>query len=184
MPAPQYDHLWAPSPHAHPCLHHHPQSSQLGSSQQSPAIPSSALAAHQGSTVTSFPPSPPVLSRCCCRLGTPHPCSVSPAVGFPAMPPLWALGFHLCRWGYGSSNETWQTVRAMRNYQIPQVTPQSRGGGVRTLSPIPEPLSCRMRSGMTSITWTGTGTSPSIPRTLPLSRHWWKTSTNTGSTTL
>lgn len=100
------------------------------------------------------------------------------------MPPLWALGFHLCRWGYGSSNETWQTVRAMRNYQIPQVTPQSLGGGVRTLSPIPEPLSCRMRSGMTSITWTGTGTSPSIPRTLPLSRHWWKTSTNTGSTTL
>ncbi|NXN29051.1 LYAG glucosidase, partial [Nycticryphes semicollaris] len=43
-------------------------------------------------------------------------------IGFPAMPPLWALGFHLCRWGYGSSNETWQTARAMRNYQIPQVT--------------------------------------------------------------
>ncbi|KAM6121973.1 lysosomal alpha-glucosidase-like [Phoenicopterus ruber ruber] len=41
-------------------------------------------------------------------------------IGFPAMPPLWALGFHLCRWGYGSSNETWQTMRAMRNYQIPQ----------------------------------------------------------------
>ncbi|KFW84426.1 Lysosomal alpha-glucosidase, partial [Manacus vitellinus] len=41
-------------------------------------------------------------------------------IGFPAMPPLWALGFHLCRWGYGSSNGTWQTVRAMRNYQIPQ----------------------------------------------------------------
>ncbi|XP_032930427.1 lysosomal alpha-glucosidase-like isoform X2 [Catharus ustulatus] len=41
-------------------------------------------------------------------------------IGFPAMPPIWALGFHLCRWGYGSSNETWQTVRAMRNYQIPQ----------------------------------------------------------------
>ncbi|XP_068764111.1 lysosomal alpha-glucosidase-like isoform X5 [Struthio camelus] len=41
-------------------------------------------------------------------------------IGFPAMPPLWGLGFHLCRWGYGSSNETWQTVKAMRNYQIPQ----------------------------------------------------------------
>ncbi|XP_065588967.1 lysosomal alpha-glucosidase-like isoform X2 [Cyrtonyx montezumae] len=41
-------------------------------------------------------------------------------IGFPAMPPLWALGFHLCRWGYGSSNETWQTARAMRNFQIPQ----------------------------------------------------------------
>uniref|UniRef100_A0A8C9UDN8 P-type domain-containing protein n=1 Tax=Serinus canaria TaxID=9135 RepID=A0A8C9UDN8_SERCA len=41
-------------------------------------------------------------------------------IGFPAMPPIWALGFHLCRWGYGSSNGTWQTVRSMRNYQIPQ----------------------------------------------------------------
>nr|XP_006112923.1 lysosomal alpha-glucosidase [Pelodiscus sinensis]XP_006112924.1 lysosomal alpha-glucosidase [Pelodiscus sinensis]XP_006112926.1 lysosomal alpha-glucosidase [Pelodiscus sinensis] len=41
-------------------------------------------------------------------------------IGFPAMPPLWGLGFHLCRWGYGTSNETWQTVKAMRNYQIPQ----------------------------------------------------------------
>lgn len=100
------------------------------------------------------------------------------------MPPLWALGFHLCRWGYGSSNETWQTARAMRNYQIPQVTPQTHGGGARALSPIPEPLSRRMHSGMTSITWTGTGTSPSIPRSLPPSPRWWKTSTNTGSATL
>uniref|UniRef100_A0A7M4G243 Integrator complex subunit 1 n=1 Tax=Crocodylus porosus TaxID=8502 RepID=A0A7M4G243_CROPO len=41
-------------------------------------------------------------------------------IGLPAMPPLWGLGFHLCRWGYGTSNETWQTVKAMRNYQIPQ----------------------------------------------------------------
>ncbi|XP_020659956.3 lysosomal alpha-glucosidase [Pogona vitticeps] len=41
-------------------------------------------------------------------------------VGFPAMPPYWALGFHLCRWGYGTSNETWETVKAMRNFQIPQ----------------------------------------------------------------
>lgn len=55
------------------------------------------------------------------------------------MPPIWALGFHLCRWGYGSSNETWQTVRAMRNYQIPQVTPRPVGQGMHSPSPIPEP---------------------------------------------
>ncbi|XP_034987341.2 lysosomal alpha-glucosidase isoform X1 [Zootoca vivipara] len=41
-------------------------------------------------------------------------------IGFPAMPPFWGLGFHLCRWGYGTSNETWETVKAMRNFQIPQ----------------------------------------------------------------
>lgn len=50
------------------------------------------------------------------------------------MPPLWALGFHLCRWGYGSSNETWQTVRAMRNYQIPQVNPSDLWSGESGLS--------------------------------------------------
>ncbi|KAM9101481.1 lysosomal alpha-glucosidase [Sarcophilus harrisii] len=41
-------------------------------------------------------------------------------IGFPTMPPLWGLGFHLCRWGYGSSNQTWETVKNMRNYLIPQ----------------------------------------------------------------
>uniref|UniRef100_A0A8C7E2A0 P-type domain-containing protein n=1 Tax=Naja naja TaxID=35670 RepID=A0A8C7E2A0_NAJNA len=40
--------------------------------------------------------------------------------GFPAMPPFWGLGFHLCRWGYGTSNKTWETVKAMRSFQIPQ----------------------------------------------------------------
>ncbi|XP_077172990.1 lysosomal alpha-glucosidase-like [Paroedura picta] len=41
-------------------------------------------------------------------------------IGFPAMPPFWALGFHLCRWGYDTSNRTWEIVKALRNYQIPQ----------------------------------------------------------------
>ncbi|XP_041085570.1 lysosomal alpha-glucosidase [Polyodon spathula] len=41
-------------------------------------------------------------------------------VGFPSMPPFWALGFHLCRWGYQTSNATWKVVKGMRNYGIPQ----------------------------------------------------------------
>lgn len=42
-------------------------------------------------------------------------------LGKPAMPTYWALGYHLCRWGYDSSNKTWDVVREMRNYGIPQV---------------------------------------------------------------
>ncbi|XP_015249519.1 PREDICTED: lysosomal alpha-glucosidase-like [Cyprinodon variegatus] len=41
-------------------------------------------------------------------------------VGHPAMPIYWALGYHLCRWGYDSSNATWEVVKNMRNYGIPQ----------------------------------------------------------------
>ncbi|XP_060754556.1 lysosomal alpha-glucosidase [Neoarius graeffei] len=41
-------------------------------------------------------------------------------IGRPAMPVYWALGYHLCRWGYDSSNKTWEVVREMRNYGIPQ----------------------------------------------------------------
>ncbi|KAJ8001406.1 hypothetical protein DPEC_G00169180 [Dallia pectoralis] len=41
-------------------------------------------------------------------------------VGYPSMPISWALGYHLCRWGYRSSNATWDVVRNMRNYGIPQ----------------------------------------------------------------
>ena len=37
------------------------------------------------------------------------------------MPVYWALGYHLCRWGYASSNATWDVVKSMRNYGIPQV---------------------------------------------------------------
>ncbi|KAL0204164.1 hypothetical protein M9458_002182, partial [Cirrhinus mrigala] len=41
-------------------------------------------------------------------------------VGKPAMPIYWALGYHLCRWGYKSSEKTWNVVKEMRNYGIPQ----------------------------------------------------------------
>lgn len=36
------------------------------------------------------------------------------------MPPYWALGFHLCRWGYGSLNGTMAVNEKMRQYGIPQ----------------------------------------------------------------
>lgn len=41
--------------------------------------------------------------------------------GYPAMPIYWALGYHLCRWGYGNSTSTWEVVKSLRNYGIPQV---------------------------------------------------------------
>ncbi|XP_061576253.1 lysosomal alpha-glucosidase [Cololabis saira] len=41
-------------------------------------------------------------------------------IGYPAMPIYWALGYHLCRWGYDSSNSTWEVVKSLRNYGIPQ----------------------------------------------------------------
>uniref|UniRef100_A0A8D3BUX7 Alpha glucosidase 2 n=1 Tax=Scophthalmus maximus TaxID=52904 RepID=A0A8D3BUX7_SCOMX len=41
-------------------------------------------------------------------------------IGFPAMPVYWALGYHLCRWGYSTSDSTWEVVKKMRNYGIPQ----------------------------------------------------------------
>ncbi|KAM3624389.1 uncharacterized protein V6R79_022800 [Siganus canaliculatus] len=41
-------------------------------------------------------------------------------IGYPSMPIYWALGYHLCRWGYGTSNGTWEVVKSMRNYGIPQ----------------------------------------------------------------
>lgn len=41
-------------------------------------------------------------------------------VGYPAMPIYWALGYHLCRWGYNTSDSTWDIVKSMRNNGIPQ----------------------------------------------------------------
>jgi lysosomal alpha-glucosidase len=42
-------------------------------------------------------------------------------IGRPFFPPYWALGFHLCRWGYDSLNNTAAVVENMRKYGIPQV---------------------------------------------------------------
>ncbi|CAK8696713.1 unnamed protein product [Clavelina lepadiformis] len=41
-------------------------------------------------------------------------------IGKPFLPPYWSLGFHLCRWGYESSNNTWDIVKKMRAASIPQ----------------------------------------------------------------
>ncbi|XP_066291230.1 lysosomal alpha-glucosidase-like isoform X2 [Branchiostoma lanceolatum] len=43
-------------------------------------------------------------------------------IGYPMMPPYWALGFHLCRWGYNSANRTMDIVHKMRDAGIPQDT--------------------------------------------------------------
>ncbi|XP_069808485.1 lysosomal alpha-glucosidase-like [Dendropsophus ebraccatus] len=40
-------------------------------------------------------------------------------IGYPFMPPYWGLGFHLCRWGYTSSDMTREAVKKMRDAQIP-----------------------------------------------------------------
>jgi len=41
-------------------------------------------------------------------------------VGRPYFPPYWALGFHLCRWGYNSVQETQKINDGMRNAGVPQ----------------------------------------------------------------
>ena len=41
-------------------------------------------------------------------------------VGRPHMPPYWALGFHLSRYGYNSLNATAAAVKRMIDADIPQ----------------------------------------------------------------
>lgn len=43
-------------------------------------------------------------------------------VGLPTWQPYWGLGFHLCRWGYTSVNDTKAQVEAMRAANIPLET--------------------------------------------------------------
>ncbi|XP_062874741.1 lysosomal alpha-glucosidase [Trichomycterus rosablanca] len=40
-------------------------------------------------------------------------------IGYAMMPPYWSLGFHLCRWGYTSSNVTRSVVQRMHQAQFP-----------------------------------------------------------------
>ncbi|RWS15303.1 lysosomal alpha-glucosidase-like protein, partial [Dinothrombium tinctorium] len=40
-------------------------------------------------------------------------------IGLPPMPPVWALGFHLCRWGYNTLNNTIEVWNRTRNAFIP-----------------------------------------------------------------
>jgi len=41
------------------------------------------------------------------------------AIGLPMMPPYWALGFQLCKFGYGDIDELKKVVEGMRAYDIP-----------------------------------------------------------------
>ena len=43
-------------------------------------------------------------------------------IGLPTWQPLWGFGFHLCRWGYTTVNETRDQVVAMREAGIPLET--------------------------------------------------------------
>ncbi|XP_029014912.1 lysosomal alpha-glucosidase [Betta splendens] len=40
-------------------------------------------------------------------------------IGYPMMPPYWSLGFHLCRWGYTTTNTTRNVVRRMHKANFP-----------------------------------------------------------------
>ncbi|XP_029913099.1 lysosomal alpha-glucosidase isoform X2 [Myripristis murdjan] len=40
-------------------------------------------------------------------------------IGYPMMPPYWSLGFHLCRWGYTTTNATRMVAQHMHNANFP-----------------------------------------------------------------
>ncbi|XP_068605748.1 lysosomal alpha-glucosidase [Brachionichthys hirsutus] len=40
-------------------------------------------------------------------------------IGYPMMPPYWSLGFHLCRWGYNTTNITRQVAQRMHMAKFP-----------------------------------------------------------------
>lgn len=46
--------------------------------------------------------------------------------GYPMMPPYWSLGFHLCRWGYTTTNITRQVAQRMHNGNFPMVKTYSQ----------------------------------------------------------
>ena len=41
--------------------------------------------------------------------------------GYPMMPPYWSLGFHLCRWGYTTTNATRNVAQHMHSANFPMV---------------------------------------------------------------
>uniref|UniRef100_A0A7N8YPL4 Lysosomal alpha-glucosidase n=1 Tax=Mastacembelus armatus TaxID=205130 RepID=A0A7N8YPL4_9TELE len=40
-------------------------------------------------------------------------------IGYPLMPPYWSLGFHLCRWGYTTTNATRNVAQRMQDANFP-----------------------------------------------------------------
>jgi lysosomal alpha-glucosidase len=40
-------------------------------------------------------------------------------IGFSALPPVWALGWHQCRWGYNNTQQLDEVVQKYRNLSIP-----------------------------------------------------------------
>ena len=43
----------------------------------------------------------------------------SELIGAPTWQPVWAFGFHICRWGYSSLEATKEVVQKMREANIP-----------------------------------------------------------------
>lgn len=108
------------------------------------------------------------------------------------MPIYWALGYHLCRWGYNTSDSTWEIVKNMRNNKIPQVKQVSRKWCVlcRRLSyfvinwcVVVLVSALRTSSGTTSTTWTSSWTSPSTQQSLRRCPTWSRICTLTTSAT-